>query len=622
MHVKCYIVYSQARFRYLLQGELLAAVNDTLEALGLPRGSSPPPLSRGQRWLAAHGLSAGLPTDTASSNEPQQHSASPATSSAHHSASSVSGQLSGSMVSALTLPHMSDQEAVSVNPGRSAGTESGLHAQRRNPDGAAQEQLDTLFAAAKPHSIIGAESIEARSADGIQLQMLQSSTSIDVHLETMLRGVQADASGSAASSSAYQQGAMPASRAASGLAASNLDASAIQLISMADSARSERLNPEPDLARTEPEPDGAESQLLGPAPQSFAPVPRSLSPAPLSFSTESQTLSSAPQSLSPVPQLLSPAPLLLSTESQTLSSAPQSLSPVPQFLSPAPLLFSTESQSLSSEPVLPSKEPDDHPWPAMPAAGTQPGLDAAATQLTVGTSIAQQQDDQTEAMGLHSCMRPTTAQLDTGPEAADTGQVASSSPDSISGAGSSSSRAGSIGSSVSLSQARHLLAVQSSVAQFQATGVAQAALLVDSRITVRTGSSAFGTSKAVGSTSRNTGDSAQTQVVSSAELQLHPDRATDLDNSIGSMVAFDSAQRQSEGVDAQDVTQALDAMESDHASLVGGGSVGTGDREVTVLQAKEDLSSAMPQRFHAGARLVLAGKMYVLTMCCCICACK
>ena len=599
---QCYIVYSQARFRYLLQGELLAAVNDTLEALGLPRGSSPPPLSRGQRWLAAHGLSAGLPTDTASINEPQQHSASPATSSAHHSASSVSGQLSGSMVSALNLPHMSDQEAVSVNPGRSAGTESGLHAQRRNPDGAAQEQLDTLFAAAKPHSIIGAESIEARSADGIQLQMLQSSTSIGVHLETMLRGVQADASGSAASSSAYQQGAMPASRAASGLAASNLDASAIQLISMADSARSERLNPEPDLARTEPEPDGAESQLLGPAPQSFGPVPRSLSPAPLSFTTESQTLSSAPQSLSPVPQLLSPAPLLLSTESQTLSSAPQSLSPVPQFLSPAPLLFSTESQSLSSEPVLPSTEPDDHPLPAMPAAGTQPGLDAAATQLTVGTSIAQQQDDQTEAMGLHSCMRPTTAQLDTGPEAADTGQVASSSPDSISG--SSSSRAGSIGSRESLSQARHLLAAQSSVAQFQATGVAQAALLVDSGITVRTGSSAFGTSKAVGSTKRNTGDSAQTQVVYSAELQLHPDRATDLDNSIGSMVAFDSAQRQSEGVDAQDVTQALDAMESDHASLVGGGSVGTGDREVTVLQAKEDLSSAMPQRFRAGARIL------------------
>ena len=236
----------------------------------------------------------------------------------------------------------------------------------------------------------------------------------------------------------------------------------------------------------------------------------------------------------------------------------------------------------------------------MPAAGTQPGLDAAATQLTVGTSIAQQQDDQTEAMGLHSCIRPTTAQLDTGPEAADTGQVASSSPDSISG--SSSSRAGSIGSSESLSQARHLLAAQSSVAQFQATGVAQAALLVDSGITVRTGSSAFGTSKAVGSTSKNTGDSAQTQVMYSAELQLHPDTATDLDTSIGSMVAFDSAQRQSEGVDAQDVTQALDAMESDHASLVGGGSVGTGDREVTVLQAKEDLSSAMPQRFRAGAR--------------------
>ncbi|KAL0020352.1 hypothetical protein WJX79_002060 [Trebouxia sp. C0005] len=94
----------------LKQGELLAAVNDTLEALGLPRGSSPPLLSRGQRWLAAHGLSAGSPTDTAPLSEAQQHSASPATSSAHHLASSrqsedASAQLITKASDALETDH-------------------------------------------------------------------------------------------------------------------------------------------------------------------------------------------------------------------------------------------------------------------------------------------------------------------------------------------------------------------------------------------------------------------------------------------------------------------------------------------------------------------------------------
>jgi len=219
------------------------------------------------------------------------------------------------MVSAVALPHKSAQEAVSFDSERSAGTESGLQAQKKRlPEGSAQQQLDTLFAAAKPDSIIGAESIEARSADSIQLQMLQSSTSSDVQLGNMPRGFQAAASGAPASSSAHGQDAMTASRAVSGLEASNLDASAMQLISVPDSSGPERRSLEPELARTEPEPNGPECQLLGPAPPS----------------------------LSPAPQLLSPAP--------------QSLSPVPQ--------------SLSSEPELPSMEPDDQPFRAMPAAGT------------------------------------------------------------------------------------------------------------------------------------------------------------------------------------------------------------------------------------------------------------
>jgi len=139
---------------------------------------------------------------------------------------------------------------------------------------------------------------------------------------------------------------------------------------------------------------------------------------------------------------------------------------------------------------------------------------------------------------LHSCIGPSIAQLQTDPEPADTGQVARSAPDSIPGAGSSSSsssssRAGSIGSSDSLSQESHLLAAQSCMAQVEATGVAQAALLVDSRIAGRTDSSAFGTSKAVGSTSRNMENRAQTRVVSNAELQSHPDSSTALNNSIG-----------------------------------------------------------------------------------------
>ncbi|DBB05721.1 TPA: hypothetical protein ACH3X1_012322 [Trebouxia sp. C0004] len=523
----------------LKQGELLAAVNDTLEALGLPRGTSPPPLSRGQRWLAAHGLSAGLPTDTASVSEAQQRNASSATSSAQHPASSVSGQTSGSMVSAVALPHKIAQEAVSNDSGQSAGAESGLQAQQRVPEGSAQEWLDAVFAAAKPDSIIGAASIEARSAAGIQLQMIQGSTSSDVQLENLLRGVQGAASGSPASSSAYGQDAMQASRAASGLAALHLDASAIQLVSMADAARFERLRLEPDLARTEPDPNSPECQMLSPAPRSFSPAPHSLSPAS--------------QSLSPAPQLLSP-----------------------------------ESQSLTSEPQLPSMEPYDQSFYAMPAAGTQSDRDAAARQIAVGTSIAQQQDGQTQAIDLH---RPSIAQQDTV-------QVANPSPDSVSGAGSSSnsSRAGSIGSSESLLQERHLLAAQSGMAQVEATGVAPAALLVDSRVTGRTASSAFGTSKAVGSTSRDMEGMAQTPAVSTAELQLHPDRSTGLHNSIGSMTAVDLAQRQSEDADAQHITKASDAIEPDHASLVGGSFVGTADQDITVsvLQAEGDLSKSFP----------------------------
>ena len=471
--------------------------------------------------------------------------------------------MSGSMVSAAALPHKSAQEVASFDSGQSAGTESGLQAQTRVPEGSAQQQLDTLFAAAKPDSIIGAESIEARSADGIQLQMLQSSTSSDMHLETMLRGVQADASSASFTSSACQQDAMTASRAASGLEASSLGASAIQLISMADSAKSEGLSPEPDLARTEPEPNGPEHQLLSPAPHSLSPAPQPLSPVPLSLSTESQALSSAPQSLT------------------------------------------VETQSLSSEPHLLSMEPDDHQLPATPAADIQPGLDAAAQQLTVGTSMAQQQDGQTEAMALRGCISPSIAQQDTGPDAADTGQVAKSAPDSIfkSGSSSSSSRAGSIGSSESLSQEKYLLAAHSSMAQVENPSVAQAALLVDSRIFGRMGSSVLWTSKAVGSTSRNMEDMAQTPGRSTAELQSHPDSSNGLDNSIGSMPAVD--QRQSEYADAQDATGASDATDSGHASPVGGGFLGNGDQELTVavLQAKGDLNSAMLQRFHTGARL-------------------
>lgn len=50
-----------------LQGQLLASVNNKLEALGLPRGTAPPPLSRPQEWLAAHRLSPSLPAYATSS---------------------------------------------------------------------------------------------------------------------------------------------------------------------------------------------------------------------------------------------------------------------------------------------------------------------------------------------------------------------------------------------------------------------------------------------------------------------------------------------------------------------------------------------------------------------------
>lgn len=53
------LVVRHSPYAYL-QGHLLASVNDSLEALGLPRGTPQPPLSRGQQWLAAHRLSPSL----------------------------------------------------------------------------------------------------------------------------------------------------------------------------------------------------------------------------------------------------------------------------------------------------------------------------------------------------------------------------------------------------------------------------------------------------------------------------------------------------------------------------------------------------------------------------------
>ena len=61
---------SSIRRDFPLQGELLAAVNDSLEALGLPRGTSQAPLSKGQRWLASHGLSTDMSSTIIKSAQP------------------------------------------------------------------------------------------------------------------------------------------------------------------------------------------------------------------------------------------------------------------------------------------------------------------------------------------------------------------------------------------------------------------------------------------------------------------------------------------------------------------------------------------------------------------------
>ena len=54
-----------------LQGQLLASVNNKLEALGLPRGASS--LSRSQQWLAAHGISSSVPADAQFAKDQHQH---------------------------------------------------------------------------------------------------------------------------------------------------------------------------------------------------------------------------------------------------------------------------------------------------------------------------------------------------------------------------------------------------------------------------------------------------------------------------------------------------------------------------------------------------------------------
>lgn len=172
----------QAVLAPLLQGELLASVNDSLEALGLPRGSSPPPLSKGQRWLAAHGLSTDLPTPTgvASFSKAQQHNA---------------GAVSPPHSSTEQLIPRASQWSLGIAPAASSFTE-----------GAARRQVDTAPDAVKSDIIVGAESIQPRSAESIQLQMLPTSTSDDMYLAGALREVTAAAQSPQASSMLHQQG--------------------------------------------------------------------------------------------------------------------------------------------------------------------------------------------------------------------------------------------------------------------------------------------------------------------------------------------------------------------------------------------------------------------------------
>ena len=176
----------QAVLARLLQGELLASVNDSLEALGLPRGSSPPPLSKGQRWLAAHGLSTDLPTGTASLSKSQQHSA-----------------------GAVSLPHSSAQQLIPCASEWSLGI---APAALSCVEGAAQRQGYTAPEAVRSDIIVGAESIQPRSAESYQLQMLQYSTSDDTHLVGDFREAVAAAQSPQISSMVQQQGnaAVPA----------------------------------------------------------------------------------------------------------------------------------------------------------------------------------------------------------------------------------------------------------------------------------------------------------------------------------------------------------------------------------------------------------------------------
>ena len=158
-----------------LQGQLLASVNNKLEALGLPRRVAS--LSRSQQWLAAHGISSSMPADAQSAKDQHQQSLDSA-------ASAWSKDANDSMAMAVTIkakaqaadPQPPDQARIpsdrwSDSPNSrssAAAAAAGVQQGRQEPDAyAAHPQLQALQASGS--ALTEVQTFDSNIAEGSPL---------------------------------------------------------------------------------------------------------------------------------------------------------------------------------------------------------------------------------------------------------------------------------------------------------------------------------------------------------------------------------------------------------------------------------------------------------------------
>lgn len=424
-----------SNFSYLLctlQGQLLASVNDSLEALGLPHGS-PPPLTRGQRWLAAHGLSPGLSTDTAPPSSAQQHGASSGAMPLHHRSSEDVVTCASVQSAAKSVAHEVQVQA--------AGVDVELHVSPQHNSHSPEPQ----------HVCCESQwqSVEHQSLSSQPQPLKPGFESLSNKRQPLIAEHQPSIS---------------------------------QPEPHSFSPARQPLGPEPQTPSSDP-------QAHSPEPQAFSSDARDLSPDPQDLSSELQPAMSWPQLLMPEPEAISPEPHPLSPDPQTFSPEPQNLSPEPQMVSdlqPEPESQSAQaavSERLSFE-LNEVGNQTEHVSLAVEAAGLllptpihTVGQAAPSKGLQMPTNRASAAQPELDSASLPTSSTDTIAQQHSDGNAPDRGQADRLAGGSISAEASSSTLGSAASTSSTDSFAQDTQVVQSSAAHVLSEAVADAPLL-------------------------------------------------------------------------------------------------------------------------------------------------